>query len=89
MISRSKGTFGTTLNATLPTTTSESSITGISLDLSKTYSFRGKKRSFASASCPTPKGFSKAVFPFAEASVGFQGGLNLKSTLTRTCKARG
>lgn len=89
LISRSKGTFGTTLNVTLPKTTSESSITGISLDLSKTYSFNGKKRSFVSASCPTPKGVKVAAFTFAKATFAFDGGTKLTSTLSRSCKSKG
>jgi hypothetical protein len=49
----------------------------------------GRKHSYFSASCPAPKGFPGAVFPFAKASIGFQGGPTLGSTLTRTCKAKG
>jgi hypothetical protein len=90
VISRAKGTYGTVLKATLPPVKAGSGyITGISLSLGKSFTVGGKKRSYFTASCPAPKGFSKAIFPFAEASVGFQGGPTLKSTLTRTCKARG
>jgi hypothetical protein len=88
VISRSKGTFGTTLNVTLPNTTLEGFITGISLNLSKTYSFHGKKRSFASASCPTPKGIRVAAFSFAKATFVFDGGTKLTSTLSRSCKSK-
>jgi len=89
-ISRAKGTYGTLLKATLPPVKAGSGyITGISLDLGKSFTYKGKRHSYFSASCPAPKGASKAVFSFAEASVGFQGGPSLKSTLTRTCKARG
>ena len=90
LISRSKGTFGTNLKVTLPKTSSEGGyITGISLELSKTYSSHGKKLSYLSASCPAPKGFPGASFPFAKASFGFIGGKALTSTLTRSCKVRG
>jgi hypothetical protein len=90
VVSKSKGTFGTTLKATLPPVKEGSGyITGIFLTLGKSFSSHGKKHSYFSASCPAPKGFSEAVFPFAEASVGFQGGRTLKSTLTRSCKAKG
>lgn len=75
---------------TLPKTSSEGGyITGISLELSKTYSSHGKKLSYLSASCPAPKGFPGASFPFAKASFGFIGGKALTSTLTRSCKVRG
>ena len=64
-------------------------ITAIYLTLGKSFSSHGKHQSYFSASCPAPKGFSKAVFPFANASVGFQGGRKLGVTLTRTCNVRG
>jgi hypothetical protein len=90
VVSKAKGTFGTTLKATLPPVESGSGyITGIFLSLGKTFTVHGERHSYFSASCPAPKGFSKAVFPFAKASVGFQGGPTLGSTLTRTCKAKG
>jgi hypothetical protein len=90
LISRSAGTFGTTLKATLPPVKEGSGyITGISLKMGKSFISNPKGRSYFTASCPAPKGASKAVFSFAEASVGFKGGPSLKSTLTRTCEAKG
>jgi hypothetical protein len=52
-------------------------------------SYKGKRRSHASAGCPAPKGFPGATFPFAKASYSFAGGRTLSSTLTRSCRARG
>lgn len=90
LISRSKGTFGTTLKATLPPVVPGSGyITAIYLKLGRTFSEGGRRRSYITASCPAPKGFPGAVFPFARASVGFQGGPTVGTTLTRSCKARG
>ena len=90
LISRAKGTFGTTLTANLPPVNDGSGyITGISLNLGKSFNDHGRHRSYITASCPAPKGFPGAVFPFARASVGFQGGKTLSSTLTRSCKAKG
>jgi hypothetical protein len=89
-VSHGKGTFGTTLKVELPKTGSEGgNITGISLNLGKTFSYRGRKRSYLTASCPAPKGFGGAVFPFAKASFAFAGGQTLSSTLTRHCGVRG
>jgi hypothetical protein len=88
VIGRSKGTFGTTLTALLPAS-EDNYVTGISLKLSRSYTYKGQKRSYASASCPAPKGFPGASFPFAKASYSFAGGKKLSSTLTRDCKARG
>jgi hypothetical protein len=90
IVSKSKGTFGTTLKATLPPVKAGSGyITALYLTLGKSFSYHGKHQSYFSASCPAPKGFRKAIFPFAKASVVFQGGRTLGSTLTRTCKAKG
>ena len=89
LITRSKGTFGTVLSASLPAVTANSGyVTGLSMTLGRSFSARGKKRSYLSASCPAPKGFPGAVFPFARASFGF-GKKTLTSTLTRSCGVRG
>jgi hypothetical protein len=86
----SKGTFGTTLTASLPQVTGNSGyITGLTLNLERTFSSHGKRRSYVSASCPAPRGFALVSFPFARASFGFAGGTALTSTLTRSCRVRG
>lgn len=89
-VARTKGTFGTLLSASLPDVTSKwGYVTGLSLVLGRTFSARGKRRSFLSAGCPAPGGFSKAVFPLVRASFGFAGGTELGSTIVRSCRARG
>jgi hypothetical protein len=88
VIGRTKGTFGSTLTATFPADEGNS-VTAIDLTLHRTFTDRGKRRSFASAGCPAPKGLSVAPFPFARASYAFAGGKKLSSTLTRSCRARG
>jgi len=88
-IKSTRGTFGSVLEADLPEATGNSGyITGLSLNLGRNFSYHGQKRSFLSASCPAPKGFPGASFPFAKASFGF-GRKTLTSTLTRSCKVRG
>jgi hypothetical protein len=88
VITKSKGTFATTLTARLPAA-DDNFVTGLDLDLFRTYTYKGKKRSYASAGCPAPKGFPGASFPFAKASYVFAGGKKLSSTLRRSCRARG
>ena len=86
-ISSSKGKFGTVLRASLPAVTGNAAyITGISLDLGRSFSAHGKRRRYLSAGCPAPKGFPGAVFPLAQLTFAFAGGRNLSSTLTRNCK---
>jgi DNA-binding beta-propeller fold protein YncE len=86
----SKGTYGTVLRAKLPQATGDSGyITGLSMNLGRNFSFKGKRHSYLTASCPAPKGFSKAVFPLAHAGFFFKGGRRLGSTLVRSCGVRG
>jgi hypothetical protein len=87
-IQRRKGTFGTLLSASLPKD-ANNSVTGLELELGRSFRAGGKARSFASASCPAPKGFPGASFSFARASYEFAGGRRVSSTLTRSCRARG
>jgi hypothetical protein len=89
-ITATKGTFGTLLEASLPQVTGEwGYVTGISLNLDRTFSSHGTTRSYLSASCPAPPGFPGAAFPLARTSFVFEGGLSLSSTLNRDCKVRG
>lgn len=88
VIGKTKGTFGSTLTATFPADEGNS-VTAIDLELHRTFTYKGKRRSFASAGCPAPKGLTVAPFPFARATYAFAGGKRLSSTLTRTCRARG
>jgi hypothetical protein len=88
-ITKQKGRFGTKLVGTLPPIASEYGyISSFSMSLSRRYTSHGKQRSFASASCPAPKGTNFAPFPFAKASYEFAGGITLGATLIRDCKVR-
>jgi hypothetical protein len=87
VIGQERGTYGTTLTATLPAAQGNF-VNGIELTLHRTFDYRGKARSYASAGCPAPQGSPGAVFSFARATYSFAGGRRLTSVLTRTCKAR-
>jgi hypothetical protein len=90
VLKQSMGTFGTTLTASLPQVTGNSGyITGLTLNLERSFSSHGKRRSYVSASCPAPRGIALVSFPFARASFGFAGGRALTSTLTRSCMVAG
>lgn len=81
-VKKAKGTFGTILEASFPKATGDwGYITGISLNL--------KRSRFMEAGCPAPKGLTKVPFPFARTSFDFAGGLQIQSTLNRTCEAKG
>jgi hypothetical protein len=89
VLRRSKGTFGSVLEASLPKATGNSGyITGLSLNLGRSFSVRGNKRSYLSGVCPAPRGVYVASFPFARANFTFEK-TTLTSTLTRSCRVRG
>lgn len=89
LIRLSKGTFGTVLVAQLPKATGTSGyITGLQMNLGRNFTYKGKRRSYLTGSCPAPKGFGSAVFPLARAGFAFKGGRKLSSTLTRSCGVR-
>lgn len=86
-VKSSRGTFGTVLETSLPSVTGEwGFVTGISMTLNRSFSYRGRRRSFLSAGCPAPAGFDLASFPLIRTSFGFEGGVNVTSTVNRVCK---
>jgi len=89
-IKRGSGAYATTLVARLPQVAAEwGFVSGVSLTLSRNFTYRGARHSYLSAGCPAPKGFPGATFAFAEASFGFEDGKTLSSTLTRSCGVKG
>ena len=85
-----KGPFGTSLSAVLPPSLLNwGNITGIEIKLQKSFSAGGKRHSYLSAGCPTPKGVPKATFPLTKTTFGFDDGRKISATLVRTCKATG
>jgi hypothetical protein len=87
-VRKTKGTFGLLLSAAFPEVNSHAGyVSGLSLDLGRSFSYRGKRQSYLSAGCPAPDGFHSAVFSFARASFVFKS-RTLSSTLTRSCQAR-
>lgn len=83
------GKYGTILNAVLPANLRAwGNLTEIKMKLSRKFGYKGQRRSFLSANCPTPKGVSIASFNLARTSFAFEGGPKVSSTLTDHCKVR-
>ena len=81
------GAYGTRLIDNLPASLNHYGyVKRISLTLHRTYTYRGQTYSYLSASCPAPPGFPGASFNFAHASMTFEGGVTLASTLVRNCR---
>lgn len=84
-----RGTYGTALIASLPESLgSWGYVTGISLKLSRRYSYRSQRHSYLSAGCPAPEGTSRVGFSLARTSFAFSGGRKLSSVLLRSCRVR-
>ncbi len=89
-VGRAHGAFATRLVATVPARTRRTAhITSFSLRLHRTYEVDGERRSFLSAGCPAPAGFSSATFPLVRTSYGFVGHRTVSDTLVRTCRTGG
>jgi hypothetical protein len=89
-IRRGGGTFGTVITAELPPALQHNAyLKSIFLRLQRRYVFRGRARSYLSANCAAPAGFSLASFPFAKASMTFDDGRVLSATLIRSCRVAG
>lgn len=86
-VRHTRGTYGTVVSAQVPTGISRHGyLKSIYLHLGRTYSYRGKRHSYLSASCAAPAGFDQALFPFAHASMSFADGRTLSTTISRTCR---
>jgi hypothetical protein len=86
-VSRGHGTFGTRLLATVPVQTRRTAhITAFSLRLHRVFEVDGVWRSYLSAGCPAPEGFTSATFPLLRASYAFVGKKTVSDTLVRTCR---
>jgi hypothetical protein len=89
-IHRRGGTYGTVIKGALPDAVNHYGyVVEIALRLHRNYTYRGQRRSYLSAACEAPSGFTVATFPFARASMAFADGRTLSSTLTRSCRVSG
>jgi hypothetical protein len=85
----SGGEFGTVLSARIPTLAGGvGSVTEVDLRIGRTYTYRGQRRSFISAACAAPSGFTVAIFPLVRGSFSFADGRRVETTLTRNCRVR-
>jgi hypothetical protein len=90
IVKRKKGTYGTSLVATIPPIASGSGyISAFDLSLKRRYSLRGEKRSYVSATCPLPKGVNRASFPLVRSIYGFEDGTKVQGVLHKECRVRG
>jgi hypothetical protein len=85
----SQGTYGTELQATLPSALgSWGYVNRIKMTLSRNYTYHGRHLGYFNAGCPALKGFTSATFPMARMRFNFPGGRQLSTTLMKTCGVR-
>ncbi len=84
-----RGAYGTTLAASLPRFTSKwGYVTGISLELGRSFRSGGARRSYLTAGCPAPPGFRTVTFPLSRTTLGFAGRKPIAQTLSDRCTTR-
>jgi hypothetical protein len=84
-----RGEFGTVLSTRIPTLASGLGyITELQLTIGRRYEFDGKRRSFLSANCAAPAGFTVGVFDPARATFSFSDGRKVVDGPSRVCRVR-
>jgi len=89
LIGRETGMVGTTLSAKLPRALGGLvQVTHFDLTLERRFEHRGKARSYLTASCAVPAGFTALVFPLARVTYDFEGGRSVTVTAIRSCSVK-
>lgn len=85
---RGSGRFGLTLAAKLPVVGKWARVAEFEMTLSRRYAYRGRRRSYLSASCPIPKRFTAGFFSLARVAYRLAGGRQVSTAIARSCRAR-
>jgi hypothetical protein len=86
---RSEGKFGTVFTTHIPRLASDKGyVTDISLTIGRKYRYQGDERSFISASCAAPAGFTSVPYELAKATFTFAGDQKLTTRLPGDCSVR-
>jgi hypothetical protein len=63
-------------------------VSNFQITVSRRFAYRGTSRSYLSASCPLPQGFTAGFLSFARATYSFAGGKQIVTEAVRSCRAR-
>jgi hypothetical protein len=89
LIRPGSGRFGTALVGNLPAALGPwPHFARFEMTLSRRYDYRGRSRSYLSASCPIPPRFTAGFFSFARADLTLAGGRTIGTGIARGCRAR-
>jgi hypothetical protein len=89
-VHRGSGAFGTVLRARFPAIAAGYGyLTGFEMVIHRTFTHRGKRRSYVVASCPAPSEFNRVAFELARVTYTFENGLKVRNAALRSCAVRG
>jgi hypothetical protein len=89
IVARHGDRVGTVLSATVPAALGDlPHLASFQLRLFRRYRFAGRSRSYLSASCPAPSGFSGGFLTIAKATYSFADGRRLRIGAVRGCRTR-
>ncbi len=84
-----EGSFHTILVATIRRSVGTwPHVASFRVDIARSFVHDGVRRSYLSASCPLPTGFTSGFLSFARATYTFAGGDDLTTESVRSCRAR-
>jgi hypothetical protein len=88
-VHRNKGAFRTVLIALIRRSAGPwPHVANFQVSVSRSFEYRGRKRSYLKASCPVPDHFTAGFLSFARATYSFAGGKQLTIESVRSCRAR-
>jgi hypothetical protein len=88
-IRRHPGSFHTALVADLSAALGPlPRFAGVEVELGRSFRYRGRQRSYLSASCPLPQSLSVGFLPIARATYTLAGGRRLSTEIVRGCRVR-
>lgn len=87
VISKQHGLFGTVLTAKVRISRWVH-IRHFAMTIGRQFSFRGKRASYLTASCPAPKGFNVGIAPLVRVRFGFDNGIEADNVIVRSCRVR-
>jgi hypothetical protein len=89
VVKRQPGAFRTVLVATIRRAVGTWPHVGsFRIDVGRSFTDRGNRRSYLNASCPVPRKFTAGFLSFARATYTFAGGGELTTEAVRSCRAR-
>lgn len=88
-VRRQPGTFRTVLVTTIRRSVGPwPHVANFNIAISRHFSYKGKRQSYISASCPVPNNLTAGFLSFARATYTFADGRRLRPQVVRSCRAR-